>query len=670
VGSYLAAVVAVVLVVAPWAWAGRSVARAVGAPWPTEVRALAATVVALGGLIVTAELVGTVHLFRRVPFVLACVLLAGVTTALTARTPRTGAVQHRNPALDSTRTGGVEVWVALGVACVAAGQWSLGVWHAFRHGVVDVDSVSYHLPQAARFVQDHGTTALHHAGANAGTAYYPANSELLHAIGMLATRTDALTPLITFGSLLLGMLGAFCIGRRFGTGPTSVIAYSVLVLAPILASEIAGSGYNDFTAIGFFLAAIACALYAADATSAPAAFALTGLAAGLAIGTKFTLVAPIAGFTLTLWWLTRRRAADLLAYSGGVVVGGAYWYVRNLVHVGNPVPTLDLPGLPSPPMKLVDQLSPSVFDFLGKDHFWTHDAPSGLLRFFGVAWPLVLALAAASVVAWLLALRAKDAPSRPFLVGLTLTIAASALVYVVTPTTAGDANGVPFLFVFNLRYVLPAFIPAFVLLPALPALRRRQAVAALVGGALVVAALLSKPRVELRAVAVAALLAVLIAVARRLPLRTQWATAAALAVGVAAIGLPAVRSFERARYADASTPRARLFAWGRSVPPHARVAIVGLALQYPFVGPHFETRVDYLGEFRAEHEFTNFDTCASWRRALRSSKYDYVIAEPPNRRDLPPAAMWTRSLPGTKVVRTTRAGVVLDIRNVTAWPTC
>ena len=667
VASYATAVVAVVLVVAPWAWAGRCVGRVVGASWPVEVRALAAAVVALAGLIVTAEIVGTFQQFRRVPFVVACLVTAGATIA--GARSRTGRASAPEP--DRSRAQfGAEVWVALGVACVTAAQWSLGVWEAFRHGVVDVDSVSYHLPQAARFVQDHGTTSLHYASANAGTAYYPANSELLHAIGMLTTRTDALTPLLTFGSLLLGMLGAFCIGRRFGTGPASLVGYSLLVLAPILAAGIAGSGYNDFTAIGFFLAAIAFALHLDDAPNAPTSLALTGLAAGLALGTKLTLVAPVAGFTFTLWWLTRRKPADLLAYSGAAVVGGAYWYVRNFVHVANPVPSVHLGIFPSPPMKLVERLSPSVFDFLPKRHFVTHDAPRALLRFFGVAWPVVLVLVAFSVGAWLLALRDSDAPRRPLMFGLILTIAASIAVYIVTPTTAGDANGVPFLFVFNLRYVLPAFIPALVLLPALPVLRRRQVVVALVGAALVLLTLASKPRAELRVVPIAVVFAAVVLVAARLPRRTFVAALSAGAVLVAAIGLPAVRSFERARYVDTTTPRARLFAWGRNAPPAARVALVGLALQYPFDGPRFETRVEYLGVFRAHHEFTNFDDCGSWRRALRRGHYDYVVAEPPNRRDLPPAAMWTRSLPGAHVVLATSAGVVMDVRRVTEWPGC
>ncbi|HVV38437.1 MAG TPA: hypothetical protein VHC63_17640, partial [Acidimicrobiales bacterium] len=627
VAAYAAGVASFLLVVGPWAWAGRTVARTVGGRWPTADRALAACVVALAGLVVTAEAVGCVGQFRRVPLALACVAAAAATVVLARR--------FAAPARPVAARPRTVVWQGLPLAaklavvagCLAAAQWSLGSWTALRHGILDVDSVSYHLPQAVRFVQDHRTTSLAYASANAGTAYYPANSELLHAIAMVTLRSDVLSPFITFFSMVLGLLAAYCAGRRVAAGATAVIGYSILLLAPLFAAGIGGSAFSDFTAITLFVAALAFA-FRLDEPEAPAALALAGLAAGFALGTKLTMVAPVGGLAVTIWWLTRRRLVDASLFTGGLVVGGAFWFVRNLVQVGNPVPTLHTGILPAPPMTLLQLTAPSVADNLSRHAFVFHSAPQGLLRFFGVAWPVVLLLVGFAIVAWLVALRSDAAtPHRALLVGVTLTIAASVAAYVVTPTTAGDTTGHAFLFAYNLRYALPAFIAAFVLLPGLPLLRDKQDAVAAVGVALVAAALLSTPRVELRALAVAALLVAVVLLAVSLPAAMRRGALAGLAVVALIAGLPVIHAFERNRFADVSTPRAKLFAWGRFVPPHTRVALVGLALQYPFTGPHFETRVEYLGQFRAHHEFTNFTSCAAWRRALRLGDYDFVVAE-------------------------------------------
>ena len=58
--------------------------------------------------------------------------------------------------------------------------------------------------------------------------YYPANSELLHAIGMVAFGNDLLSPVLNFGWMGLALLAAWCIGRPFGLAAATLLAAVVV----------------------------------------------------------------------------------------------------------------------------------------------------------------------------------------------------------------------------------------------------------------------------------------------------------------------------------------------------------------------------------------------------------------------------------------------------------
>ncbi len=58
--------------------------------------------------------------------------------------------------------------------------------------------------------------------------FYPQNSELLHAVGMLMTGRDTLSLFINFGWLAVAFLAAYCVGRPYGRGIPAVIAAAIL----------------------------------------------------------------------------------------------------------------------------------------------------------------------------------------------------------------------------------------------------------------------------------------------------------------------------------------------------------------------------------------------------------------------------------------------------------
>src|SRR4029077_9911861 len=84
---------------------------------------------------------------------------------------------------------------------------------------------------------------------------------------------------------------------------------------------------------------------AADASGPPSGTLLVaGLAAGLALGTKLTVGPPGLALTVGVIWISgagyRLRASA--EWIGAMVVGGGYWYVRNLIVSGNPFPWQDI----------------------------------------------------------------------------------------------------------------------------------------------------------------------------------------------------------------------------------------------------------------------------------------------------------------------------------------
>jgi hypothetical protein len=525
------------------------------------------------------------------------------------------------------------------------------------------------MPFAARFAQIHRTTSLHYIGAGDGAAYHPATSEMLHGIGIAAFRSDALSIVFNFAFLFVALLAAYCVGRRFGAGGLSVVGFAVIASAPLVAKGYAGSGDNDFFAIAFFLAAAAFLLHA-DQQHRTFAFWLTGLAAGLALGTKLTMVVPVVGLTMTVAWIARRDTRRLLGFLGALTLAGSYWYVRNFVQVGNPVPSLHVGILPSPPMPLVDALGASVADHLTDAHFWRHVVPDALRRFFGVPWPVTLGSAAAALVASAASFKKRLESDRRVFVGLVLTAAATLATYVITPTSAGGPRANPFLFVYNLRYALPALAICLVVVPGV-IVRPYQTVAAGFGVALLVATAASDSALPVEVAALAALLFAAVTLALRLPRSAITIACGVIAAAAGVAGLPLTRVYETNRFSSVATPRLALFHWGRQAPPGGRVAIVGEPLQYAFYGPHLSTTVRYVSERRPSHGFGNYRTCERWRAALRDGHYDYVVMEfRANRNYTNAVARWTAAEASSKIVFRNAAGMVFKLNRAPDPTTC
>ena len=165
------------------------------------------------------------------------------------------------------------------------------------------DSTWYHGPFAAGFLQSGDTWDLHFIAPQFLAWFYPANSEVFHAAGMLAFGRDVLSPLLNLGWFVGCLVACWCIGRPYRMAPWSLALGAIALSVPALADQ-AGEARNDIVGLFFLLAAVAIALNAPwhsertspryAGTSAFGSYVVVGLAAGLAAGTKLNFLLPAA----------------------------------------------------------------------------------------------------------------------------------------------------------------------------------------------------------------------------------------------------------------------------------------------------------------------------------------------------------------------------------------
>jgi hypothetical protein len=658
-GDYLAAVAELGLIAAAAGFGAWRLRAALLPTWTGSPARLAELVLGLGLVMVPALFLGAVHAFEEAWFVGGCVV-AGIVAALVAvaiprpRSPVTPPVIASAPGM---------VWVAAVVAFLLVLNWAIGAEESLHGGMYGFDTMWYHGPFAAGFAQDGSTTAIHFTGAYGPLVwFYPQNSELLHAGGILLFGNDFLSPLLNLGWLSLGLFAAWCLGRPAGV-PALTMTGAAVVLGstPWLVSQ-PGNAYNDVAALALLLGAIALlvnggVLSEEDQDWRPVLVA--GVAAGLAVGTKLTVVAPVGAVAIGLIALAPggRRLATSLAFLAPLAVLGSFWYLRNLFLVGNPLPSLDLGVLPSP------ELPPhhsdfSVAHYLTDGGVWSDWFLPGLHDAMGVVWPVILVGAGAGAV--LALVRGQSRMVR--LLGAVTLLAAIA--YVVTPYGAQGPEGSPRNFEDNLRYAAPALILGLSLL-ALVVPSSKWWRWALLGGLGVLFVMGDTPldarhgpylklALAIALVLVAGPLALALWPGRR---RVVTVGALGLVAAVAVVaGHEAERTYIDGRYAKASSVERNraldaAFAWAREV-KGARIA-TDVFRQYGLYGNELSNRVTFLGVERAHGSFMSIPGCAAWRRAINAGNFDFVVPAPTYRDaaggvHAAPALRWTASDPAVR----------------------
>jgi hypothetical protein len=477
-GDYILGAIGLVAVALSMAIAGRTARRAALPVWTGTPALLADAVLAIGILIVVSELLGLFGLLDGVLLVAACLIVGGGALRLEPMLIRAGArVAHWGKAKEpdlrpAPRPGRVELGVAIAIALVVAAQWAGPTLLALDRGIYGGDSLWYHLPLAAHIADTHSVTGLLYTDPLYLNWFYPQVSELVHAGGLLLFGNDFLSPLINMAWLGLALFAGYCIGRPYGSGPTAMAAVASVLAANLLVSRQPGNANNDVVAIALFLSSVALLLNARwpqrAAVGAPLAgppsgtLLVAGLAAGLALGTKLTVVPPVLALTVGVIWISgagyRLRASA--EWLGAMVVGGGYWYARNLIVSGNPFPWQSI-GPIHHAEALQGRHPYAIVHYATDTSVWGRYFTPALHERLGELWPAYLALAVIGVV--LVLWRGGRVERMLAFVALIAAIA-----YLITPLGASGPDGMPIGFRLNIRYLAPGLVLALTLLAIPP----------------------------------------------------------------------------------------------------------------------------------------------------------------------------------------------------------
>ncbi len=700
------------LLLGGFAWLGGSAVRsrllAVFSGAPAH---LASAVVGLALLIWTAELLGSFSLFEPVPYLVVTVATGlslqlglgggrGCPSCLLGFSPwtarpsedRVGAKNRDAAALEGhprPPTQTAVLLVALLLAALALVKFGVDVKSKLGTGMTGFDSTWYHGPFAAGFFQSGDTWGLHFIAPQFLAWFYPANAEIFHAAGMLAFGRDILSPLLNLGWFFGCLVACWCIGRPYKVAPWSLALGAVALSLPVLADQ-AGEARNDIVGIFFLLAAVAIALSAWEpggetdsvrsSSGTPRqtanAFPFVGLAAGLAAGTKLNFVLPAAVLVLGAPLLAPagRRWRALAATCLAALAGGGYWYLRNLIHTGNPLPWFDHVGpisLPAPDQALGGREGHTVLGYLTDGSVWLDWFLPGLHGALTILWPLIFALAFAGLLLCLVPVRAWSrfaSHSDENLdngrdVGLLLAgLAGLAVVFawLIAPTSASGPDGMPRGFESGLRYLAPALALGFAVLPAVlsapfrwagmgcPPAQRRPLFRP--------NSALGRPqRPQAKNPA-----------SGGTPHTRPLALALILLLAAIAIGYPVQRAYLRDRYANPTFAAPGLnaaFRWANDI-SDARIATTGTR-QYPLFGADLTNHVQYVGESEPHGGFVAPTTCQRWRQLLNAGHYDYVIATrdriEPGKAPYPATATWTEG-PGAEPILRKPPTIIFKLR--------
>ncbi len=738
-GSYVVSAIALMVVGLSIGFTAFRLRRKLLPDWDGAPARLVESVVAIALLIWLGEILGTVGLLYDWIFVGASLVLAGIARALLPAGPvavgdppplpvakaSSGAVPPTTP------PAGPGVWqwlITIGVIGLVAAHWGLTTKGALDRGIFNFDSLWYHMPFAADMVQSHSVTGLHYTETVFTNWFYPQNSELLHATGILLTHRDTLSLFLNFGFLALAFLAAWCIGRPYGRGHLTVTAAAIVLECHTLVVREPGAAKNDLVAAALLLAAVAIlvnawarrdlgswadkpplpaggavggpapedALATAGGGGSPAAtgpagrdawawpLAAAGLAVGLAVGTKSTAVAMAAALTLAILVLAPagRRWTAAGWWFIPALLGGGYWYLRNLIVAGNPLPQATSLGpisLPHPVRLQEGRPDFSIVHYATDTGVWRDYFEPGLHQAFGALWPLVIV---AAIAGGLLALlRGRDS-----IVRWAGAVALLGLVaYIFTPLSAAGAEGEPVGFGINIRYAIPPLLLGLTLLPLAPRRLQGWREWTLIGALLAVLVITNRSDAVLRdpsrifaltfALLLVAVPAGLIWLGHRKtvpmgaplpaggavggtapedalataggggsPTATgpagQWRSSlmlsgfVALVVLVLAIGYPLQRDYLRDRFGPSSEiPGLHLdsaYQWARDK-SDTRIGLAGTTagfLGYGFFGTDLSNRVLYLGKRGPHGAFNAIPTCSAFRTAVNEANLDYLVTSP------------------------------------------
>ncbi len=616
--------------------------------WSGAPARLVEAVAGFGSLILLAELAGLFGLLKPWFMLPAALLLA--LSAWLRLVPSAGSGGSVPPVPPLGRTPQL---IAIVIAAVVTAEWATFASYSLDHGITNFDSVWYHLPFAADMFQSGSVTGFHHTETVFINWFYPQNAEVVHAVGMVFTGNDFLSVFINFGWLALALLAGWCIGRPYGRAHLTLLAAAVLLVAHTMLVREPGTAKNDIAAVALVLSTMAILINRGAALKDGAgrispgwALAVAGLAIGMASGTKVTALAPAALISFAVLVAARRgtRVAAAAVWFAAGLMGGVWWYLRNLVATGNPIPQVESIGplaLPGPERLQTGRPDFTVFHYITDAGIWKDYFLPGLERGFGSLWPLLMLVAVIGAAA--LVFRGPGRLARALGGAALLAIAA----YLVTPLSAAGPEGSPTAFAINLRFLVPALAMAAVLVPLLPVFGKRWAAIGL--GAALAALLVTAGSPEALyslsgwqfGLAVAALFVALPGAVWLFRYRIEeplggrsplaWTGLAMAAVSLL-VAFPLASSYFDNRYADFE-PEYGLsepYRWANDT-TDSKIGLAGSTAgfrQYGFFGEDLSNEVAYIGQDSSQGGFEAIPDCDGFRTAVNDAGLDFLVTSP------------------------------------------
>jgi hypothetical protein len=610
--------------------------------WRGSLAVTAVVLVWLCWALGLGQLLGALGLIRRMALVTGALVSAAAAIGLgrlaDSRRPVAGEPADQPAAADepakpdASELGAMRSWeqhaLTLGTALlvfVVAALWTARTVIAVHRGINDPDSLGYHVPFIVTFVHSGYADQHRLLMPLLPVQFFPANDELLSAIALALTHTLAFA---AAKNLLLGglvLVAAHALGKAYGAARLTLAVAAIALGFPVFAFSQPGEAVNDTLLLLLLVGGLAVLAHARDR---PAPYVLALGCAGLALGVKFSgivLAAALAALAVIL--LLSRVPRHRWRWAGaGLMVSaalGGSWYVRNAIDYGNPVPPVNIA---LGPLHLHTVHGADAAIAYSVAHYALHGRllgvfSRGLTRGLGPLYLVVLALCLLGVVT---GIRSGDR----FRLGLSLVATVGLIGYVFTPAGAyGPPASVPQSFVINLHYAVPGLL-AGALVGAVALARWRWAWTLPAVGLAAVATGISRGRgiaiwsPEIGGPGFALLLiaavvggAAVLAWSRPSLRRLAEAGAVgAIAVVVIASALIATRYPSR----QTTDP---VVSWASTV-HHARIAewTGNVADLY---GPRAQNHVAILSQL-LDGAAEPIMSCPAWKRAARDARVDYV----------------------------------------------
>ncbi len=659
-GTYLFGVVGLAAVAIPMALAAVRLRARLLPGWKGAPARLAEAVLGVSLLTVLLQLLGAFGILVPAVLIVAALALGlGLWFGPWLRTNADG-VAPPAPAIPLPQT-----LLALLAAAFVAAHWATGLQDVWGRGMLTFDTLWYHGPFAARIADTGSVWGMHFIDPLYLNWFYPQNSELLHAAGIVLFDRDLLSPLVNFGWLGVALLAGWCIGRPYGVAPLSLVAVCIAMDTGPMVPREAGTPATDTVPVALLLAAAAILINAwamrteggeekRPSLGFPAsppfgALLVAGLAMGVALGSKLTISGATAAMAIGVVFLVpkgvRRKAFGI--FLAGVVATAGFWFLRNLIHAGNPLPwvrhigPIDLPG-PNRGLEGRDDFTVAHYIFSNPSTgLWRAYFLNPIENLLGPLWFLILGGAGAGAV-----LAVWRPGSRAVRLAGAVTIVA-AIAYLFTPLTAAGPEGHPLAFGINLRYLTPGLALGLALVPLEPRLvPGRLRLPLIVGGLIALyftsrnsdanvaweGAFASIPWAALMGIAFVAIPVGLALLARRRAIVAGLA-GAVLALAVAAVGWERQDDYFAHRYSRAEDFRFQLDDAVRWAKPTSdlRIAVAGTSgayNQYGLYGDEVSNYVQYVGRNLPEADFRAIERCPEFRRAVNDGDYDYLVTTP------------------------------------------